>query len=519
MKIEVALLSVSDRTEIVELASQLVGMHVRILSTGGTTQVLQEGGVPVTPVSEYTGFPEILEGRVKTLHPRIHAGILARQDLSGHRKVLLQHQISAIGLVVVNLYPFARTVAREGVTLQEAIEQIDIGGPTLIRAAAKNFQHVTVLVDPSDYSEVVAEMRGDDIQTRETTRWRLARKAFQHTAVYDAAISGYLERIGEEEAILPEVMVLRLEAAQTLRYGENPHQRAGLYRLQSSSDSLVTARQKQGKQLSFNNYLDLEAAWSLCGEFQGPFCAIMKHTNPCGAAVGIAPSDAYQKALACDPVSAFGSVIGFNREVDGEAAKLVSALFVEAVIAPGYEPGALKIFSRKKNLRVMEIGPAAKGQKEPPKNEFDFKKISGGFLVQERDRHPIRQDDLKVPTRRAPSEEEIQDLLFAWSVCKHVKSNAIVLARQGQVVGIGAGQMSRVDSVRLAAQKAQLSLAGCVMASDAFFPFRDGLDEAARIGVKAVIQPGGSVRDEEVVAAADEQDVAMAFTGVRHFKH
>lgn len=519
MKIEVALLSVSDRTGIVELARQLVEMQVRLLSTGGTAQVLQEGGIPVTPVSEYTGFPEILEGRVKTLHPRIHAGILARQDLPRHRKVLLQHQISAIGLVVVNLYPFAQTVAREGVTLQEAVEQIDIGGPTLIRAAAKNFQHVTVLVDPSDYSEVVAEMRGGGIQTRESTRWRLARRAFQHTSVYDAAISSYLEGIGEQEQVLPEVMVLRLEAAQTLRYGENPHQRAGLYRLQSSSDGLVMARQKQGKQLSFNNYLDLHAAWSLCGEFQSPFCAIVKHTNPCGAAEGIGLSDAYEKALACDPVSAFGSVIGFNREVDGAAAKLVSGLFVEAVIAPSYEVEAVEIFSRKKNLRVMEIGTAAGKRKESPQNEFDFKKISGGFLVQEWDRHSIRQAELKVATRRPPSEEEIKDLLFAWSVCKHVKSNAIVLARHRQVVGIGAGQMSRVDSVRLAAQKAQLSLAGCVMASDAFFPFRDGLDEAARIGVKAVIQPGGSVRDKEVVAAADEHDVAMVFTGVRHFKH
>ena len=519
MKIEMALLSVSDRTGILELARQLAEMQVRILSTGGTAQVLQKGGVSVIPVSEYTGFPEILEGRVKTLHPRIHGGILARPGLEEDRNVLLKHKISNIGLIVVNLYPFARTVAEKGVTLEEAVEQIDIGGPTLIRAAAKNFRYVTVLVDPSDYGEVTAEMRSGGVQTQETTRWRLARKAFQHTAAYDAGISSYLEGIGEEKQALPSAMVLSLKIAQVLRYGENPHQRAGLYRLQPWGEGLVTARQKQGKQLSFNNYLDLDAAWRLCCEFQDPFCAIVKHTNPCGAAEGTTALDAYQRALACDPVSAFGSIIGFNREVDAAAAEAIGALFVEAVIAPGYRTEALEIFSRKKNLRIMEMGQAKEEPKRFSGEEFDFRKISGGFLVQDRDQHWIRQEDLKVVTRRAPSEEEIKDLLFAWNVCKHVKSNAIVFARHAQVVGVGAGQMSRVDSVRLAARKAQLPLGECVMASDAFFPFRDGLEEAAGVGVKAVIQPGGSVRDEEVIAAADEFGVTMMFTGIRHFKH
>ena len=515
MRIESAILSVSDRAGLIELGRSLTEMKVKILSTGGTGRALQEAGIPVTSVSDYTGFPEILDGRVKTLHPRIHAGILARRDLPEHQGVLERQGILPIGLVVVNLYPFVQTIAREDVTLEEAIEQIDIGGPTLIRASAKNFRDVTVVVDPSDYANLVTELRAGDNQTEEATRWQLARKAFQHTATYDATISTYLEGIHAEKKILPSVISLDLVSEQRLRYGENSHQQAEVYRLRNSSGaSLVAAKQHQGKKLSFNNYMDLEAVWGLCSEFDRPFCAIVKHTNPCGAALGVDPAEAYQKALACDPVSAFGSIVGFNCQVDKVTAEKLSELFVEAVIAPGYQAEALEIFAKKKNLRVMEMETRVSEEKE-----FDFRKISGGFLVQEADHGSIRAKELKIVTRRTPGEAEIEDLLFAWKVCKHVKSNAIVYGHQRQTIGIGAGQMSRVDSVRLGAQKAQLPLSGCVMASDAFFPFRDGLDEAARVGVRAVIQPGGSIRDEEIIRAADEHDIAMVFTGVRHFKH
>lgn len=515
MRIEAAILSVSDRTGLIELGRDLMDMNVKILSTGGTAGALRGAGISVSEVSHYTGFPEVLDGRVKTLHPRIHAGILARRELPEHRQVLEEQDIMPIGLVVVNLYPFIQTIEKEGVTLEEAIEQIDIGGPALIRSSAKNFRHVTVVVDPSDYSSVVAEMKSAEGGTSESTRWQLARKAFRHTAAYDSAISAHLEGIGVENEGLPPVISINLVGEQGLRYGENPHQRAGLYRVGSPpADSLVSARQHQGKKLSFNNYMDLQAAWSLCCEFRQPFCAIIKHTNPCGAARGEGEAEAYQKALACDPVSAFGSVLGFTCPVDGPTAEKISELFVEAVIAPGYEADAFEIFATKKNLRVMEMSVTTAQTKE-----FDFKKISGGFLVQESDHAAVQREELKVVTRREPEEGEVEDLLFAWTVCKHVKSNAIVYARQGQTIGIGAGQMSRVDSVRLGAQKAQLSLAGCAMASDAFFPFRDGLDEAARAGVRAVIQPGGSIRDEEAIDAADEHGMAMVFTGIRHFRH
>ncbi|MGH9341659.1 MAG: bifunctional phosphoribosylaminoimidazolecarboxamide formyltransferase/IMP cyclohydrolase [Acidobacteriota bacterium] len=520
MKIEVALISVSNRDGIVEFARRLHDLGIRILSTGGTGQTLKDAGVPVIPVSEYTGFPEILDGRVKTLHPRVHAGILARHDDPQHQRTLQEHQISPIGLVVVNLYPFSRTVEQKGVTIEEAFEQIDIGGPALVRASAKNFQHVTVVVDPTDYVGVVAELKVHGNETREETRLGLARKAFRHTAGYDAAITAYLDRLAHQEEGLPAALHLGLKREAVLRYGENPHQRAALYRDQfSPAAGLVGSRQLQGKKLSFNNYIDLDAAWSLCREFGDPFCAIIKHTNPSGAATGAVLKESYRKALDCDPVSAFGSVIGFNREVDVETAEEMGSLFVEAVIAPGFTLQALEVFERKKNMRLMQVVDASAEAGAELSSMLDLKHISGGFLLQDKDQFFIGQNDVKSVTREKPSQKQMDDLLFAWKVCKHVKSNAIVLAQGGQTVGVGAGQMSRVDSVRLAVQKAQLALEGAVLASDAFFPFRDGIDEAAQAGIKAVIQPGGSVRDEEVIRAADEHGLAMVFTGIRHFKH
>ncbi|MBI4445680.1 MAG: bifunctional phosphoribosylaminoimidazolecarboxamide formyltransferase/IMP cyclohydrolase [Acidobacteria bacterium] len=517
MKLQTALISVSDRGGLAELGKALVDMGVKILSTGGTGQALVSAGIPIVPISEYTGSPEILDGRVKTLHPRIHGGILARLDLPPHRSTLQEHAIDPIGLVVVNLYPFRRTVAREGVSLEEAVEQIDIGGPTLIRSAAKNYKHTAPVVDPSDYSMVISELKANSCELREETRRRLARKAFQHTASYDAAISNYFEKLVAPAQEHPGGLSFSLTRLSTLRYGENPHQRGALYAPHSEMPSgVVGARQLQGKELSFNNYLDLHAAWALCGEFDQPFCVIIKHNNPCGAALGDSAESAYRKAWACDPVSAFGSVIGFNRTVDGNAAAAMSNLFIEAIIAPAYDESALKLLAAKKNLRVMQGNPGAGSSFL---EEVDVKKISGGFLVQDLDRYRLRRPDLKPVTRRTAAESELNDLIFAWTICKHVKSNAIVFAREAQTLGIGAGQMSRVDSVRIATQKAQSSLQGAVMASDAFFPFRDGIDEAAKAGIRSVIQPGGSVRDDEVIRAADEHDMAMVFTGIRHFKH
>jgi phosphoribosylaminoimidazolecarboxamide formyltransferase/IMP cyclohydrolase len=514
MKTETALISVSNKHGVVDLARQLTALGIRILSTGGTARTLKAEGIPVTRVSEYTGFPEILDGRVKTLHPKIHGGILARHDDEGHRSVLEQQGILPIGLVVVNLYPFVETISKEGVTREEAIEQIDIGGPSMIRAAAKNLQSVTVVVDPADYGAVTAELNENACCTTAATRLRLAGKAFEHTAAYDTAISEYFATITGSQESVPAAMHLNLTRQATLRYGENPHQKAAIYRQGTPPQGLAAARQLQGKELSFNNYLDLESTWSLCQEFQAPFCAIIKHTNPCGASCAGTLAEAYRRALACDPVAAFGSVIGFNRCVDRETAEEMSSLFVEAVIAPSYDKEALEVFGEKKGLRVMEMGVGARAVAQ-----MDFKKISGGFLVQDKDLAVADEGAIKTVTSRSASEVELRDLLFAMRICKHVKSNAIVYARDEQTVGVGAGQMSRVDSARLAAQKARLPLAGCVMASDAFFPFRDGIDEAAKAGVTAVIQPGGSVRDEEVVQAANEHGMAMLFTGMRHFKH
>lgn len=517
MKIDYALVSVSNKEGVVELGRELRALEINILSTGGTAKTLEAAGIPVIRVSQHTGFPEILGGRVKTLHPRIHAGILARFSDPEHLRVLKENEIPPIPLVVVNLYPFQQTVAREGTTYAEAIEQIDIGGPSMIRAAAKNHENVTVVVDPSDYPALVEELKARHGEISWPTRLPLARKAFAHTAAYDAAIAEYLNRVLAKEMELPLSIGLDLVQKQVLRYGENPHQRGGLFsQRHAPGKGLAGALQRHGKTLSFNNYLDLEAAWRLAWEFSDPFCAIIKHTNPCGAAAAATLAEAYARAYECDPVSAFGSVIGFNHPVDRATAEALGSLFVEAVIAPGYEPGALELLTEKKNLRIMEMDFQAAAEDSM---DMDFKKISGGFVVQDRDSHRISREQLKTVTQRAPSEEEMDDLLFAWRVCKHVKSNAIVYAKGGQIRGVGAGQMSRVDSVRLGAQKAQLSLENCVVASDAFFPFRDGIDEAARNGARAIIQPGGSLRDEEGIKAADEHGMAMVFTGIRHFKH
>ena len=517
MRIEFALLSVSDKEGLIEFARGLAQAGIQLLSTGGTGKALETAGIPYRKVSDHTGFPEILDGRVKTLHPKIHGGILARHDDPEHSATLARHDIPPIGLVAVNLYPFSRTVRKAGVTVEEAIENIDIGGPTLIRAAAKNHAHVAVVVDPGDYPRVLAQLAVNQGVLRPEARRELARKAFHHTAGYDAAIGSYFDRIAEDGDGLPPAINLALTRVSTLRYGENPHQRAAVYRPQfQPPGGIVAAEQKHGKQLSFNNYLDLEAAWALASEFQDTACVIVKHTNPCGVALGISPREAYEKALACDPVSAFGSIVAFNRTVDEASAEEVEKLFVEAIVAPAYSAEALEILSRKKNLRIMVMPPEATAD---ALGDLDFKRISGGILAQDRDAYYLREADLRVVTKRAPTEEEVRDLLFAWVVCKHVKSNAIVYARERGTLGVGAGQMSRVDSARIAAEKAQSPLSGSVMASDAFFPFRDGLDAAAQHGIRAVIQPGGSVRDDEVVRAADEHDMAMVFTGIRHFRH
>ncbi len=513
MAIRTALVSVSDKTGLVEFCRQLSQQGVQILSTGGTAKALEQQGIPVVPVSQYTGSPEILDGRVKTLHPKIHGGILAIRSNPEHVKTMEEQGIQAIDMVVVNLYPFVRTIQTPGVTIEEAIEQIDIGGPSMIRSAAKNHRDVTVVVDPADYPAVIAQMKAQNGATTETDRRRLAQKAFEHTSSYDAAIAAYFASQAQTAEELPAAMAMNLTRAATLRYGENPHQRAALYR-EGSPSGLVAARQIQGKQLSFNNYIDLEAASSLAAEFEEPFCAIIKHTNPCGSAIGATLAVAYTQALECDPVAAYGSVIGVNQELDGATAEKMSSLFIEAIIAPAFSDDALRIFSAKKNLRIMVL-PRREGERP----DYDFKRISGGFLVQDRDRFYIGEKDLRTVTTRSPEPNEIVDLLFAWRICKHVKSNAILYAKDGRSLGVGAGQMSRVDSARVAVTKARFPLAGAVMASDAYFPFRDGIDEAAAAGIRAVIQPGGSVRDEEVIQAANEHRMAMVFTGVRHFKH
>jgi phosphoribosylaminoimidazolecarboxamide formyltransferase/IMP cyclohydrolase len=506
-----ALISVTDKTGVVEFAGGLRDLGVEIISTGGTARALQEGGVAVREVSEVTGFPEMLDGRLKTINPRIAGGVLAIRGNPEHMQALAEHKIPAIDMVVVNLYAFEKVAAKKGAHMAELIENIDIGGPTLIRAAAKNYQDVAVATSPEDYAVILQELHERKGELSEPTLWRLAQKAFALTAAYDRAISTRLARVGaEEESGLPAFLDIRAPRALDLRYGENPHQSAALYT--NRRGGIAGAEQLQGKELSYNNLVDLDAAWQLIHEFDQPASAIIKHTNPCGCAEAATLAESYRQAFEADPVSAFGGVLAFNRRLDEETAREISKTFIEAIAAPDYDAGARGVLAGKKNLRMLKVDPA-------PADEPVVKSISGGYLVQTADTHRLDRAQCQVKTERAPSEEEWRALLFGWKVCKHVKSNAIVYARDGQTVSVGAGQMSRVDSVKVGAMKAVLPLKGTVLASDAFFPFPDGVEEAAKHGITAVIQPGGSVRDDEVVAAANRLGLAMVFTGVRHFRH
>jgi phosphoribosylaminoimidazolecarboxamide formyltransferase/IMP cyclohydrolase len=523
MAVERALISVFDKTGIVEFARRLAALHIKILSTGGTAKLLREAGVAVHDVAEFTGWPEMLGGRVKTLHPKVHGGLLFRRNHAEDQKQAAEHAIAPIDLVAVNLYPFEATAARAGLTAEELIENIDIGGPAMLRSAAKNFESVTVVTDPRDYDRVAAELES----SRETSlgmRLELAQKVYATTSRYDGRITMELERLSAAagrvelgtKPLLPERVHLALRRQQELRYGENPHQAGALYvPADRVPEGLAAAKQLQGKELSYNNFVDLEAARSLAGEFQRPAAVIIKHNNPCGAAEQEALLDAYLKAYACDPVSAFGGVLAFNRVVDAATAGEVAKLFVECIVAPGFADEAKEIFAAKKNLRLLEL-PA--GGLEPDR-ELQLKRILGGMLVQQPDLGALSDNELRTVTKCAPSPEEVRTMRFAWKVAKHVKSNAIVFAKEGATLGVGAGQMSRVDSVRIAVMKAQSPLQGSVVASDAFFPFPDGVEEAAKAGAVAVIQPGGSVRDNEVIAAADRLGLAMVFTGMRHFLH
>jgi len=513
-----ALISVSDKNGVVDFARALVELGYRILSTGGTAGMLGDAGVPVTEVALHTGFPEMLDGRVKTLHPRVHGGLLARRDLPDHMSALARHGIDPIDVLAVNLYPFERTVARRDCSFGDAVENIDVGGPAMLRAGAKNHASVAVLVDPADYPGVIDELRQHG-RVGSTTRFALAKKVFAHTAHYDGAIAAYLSALDANGSRLPFPQFLSRQwvKMQDLRYGENPHQQAALFRDGSvGAGLLATMRQLQGKELSYNNIADADAAWECVRGFDVPACAIVKHANPCGVAVAEGPAAAYALAFRTDPTSAFGGIIAFNRPLDAAAAEAVAHQFAEVVIAPAFDPGARTVFAAKQNLRLLEIAPGDAA------NDYDFKRIGGGLLVQTPDLHRLAAGDLKVVTRRAPSAAETADLMFAFAVAKFVKSNTIVFARGGATLGIGAGQMSRIDSARIAAIKAGeagLALTGAAAASDAFFPFRDGLDAVADAGARCVIQPGGSVRDAEIIAAADERDIAMVFCGVRHFRH
>ena len=520
-----ALISVSDTTGVVELARELAGLGIGLLSTGGTAKLLAAAGLNVTEVAEHTGFAEMLDGRVKTLHPTIHGGLLARRDSAEHMAALAQHGIATIDLLVVNLYPFEATVANADCTLADAIENIDIGGPAMVRSAAKNWNHVAVLTDASQYAGVVAELKASGAVS-EATRFALAVAAFDRIAQYDGAISDYLSSLAgpsdgvPERGEFPKQINGRHVKLQDLRYGENPHQRAAFYRdLVPAPGSLVTATQLQGKELSYNNIADADAAWECVKGFDVPACVIVKHANPCGVAIAESAGAAYAKALKTDPTSAFGGIIAFNREVDRTCAEHVAKQFVEVLIAPSFSAEALAVFAAKANVRVLQIALPPAGQAG---NTFDLKRVGSGLLMQSADTHEIAASDLKVVTTKAPTAEQTSDLLFAWKVAKFVKSNAIVYCAGGMTLGVGAGQMSRLDSARIASIKAEaagLSLVGTVVASDAFFPFRDGLDVVLDAGASCVIQPGGSMRDAEVIAAANERGVAMVFTGVRHFRH
>jgi phosphoribosylaminoimidazolecarboxamide formyltransferase/IMP cyclohydrolase len=542
-KIKRALISVSDKTGIVGFAAMLASFGVEIISTGGTAKAIREEGLNVTDVSEVTGFPEMMDGRVKTLHPMVHGAFLALRDNDEHLAAMKSHNIEPIDLVVVNLYPFEQTVAREGVTLGEAVENIDIGGPAMIRSASKNWRDVAVVTDPALYDDIGEEMKKTGGSLSLETRSRLAALAYTRTASYDLAISSYLakqlpdedleyleplnplqnlvfietdvEESVEDAGAFDEYRSIELVRVASLRYGENPHQKAALYTT-GEPGGIAGASQLHGKEMSFNNYVDAEAAWNLVRDFDERAAAIIKHTNPAGVGVGESNEEAYRRALATDPVSAFGGIVAFNREVDAVVAQSVNEVFTEVVIAPGYHPDAVEIFKTKKNLRVLQVDAAARAP------GLEYKQISGGMLVQEKDLYKVTEKDLTFAGEKKPSEAEVRAMLLAWKVCKHVKSNAIVFADEYRTIGVGAGQMNRVDSVRIAALRAErfgLPLKGSVVASDAFFPFRDNVDEAAKFGVSAIIQPGGSMRDEESIAAANEHGIAMVFTGYRHFKH
>ncbi|QQS41031.1 MAG: bifunctional phosphoribosylaminoimidazolecarboxamide formyltransferase/IMP cyclohydrolase [Acidobacteriota bacterium] len=553
-KIRRALISVSDKKGVTEFAAKLAGFGVELVSTGGTAKAIKEAGIEVKEVSELTGFPEMMDGRVKTLHPRVHGALLAVRDKDDHVSAMEEHGIVPIDMVVINLYPFEKTIEREGVSVPEAVEQIDIGGPAMIRSASKNWRDVAVVTDSRLYPDLITELEKNDGSLSIETRQRLAALAFTRTSHYDLAISSYLadqlgnddldylepfnpfgnlafieidemeafedhegavaDESGDEEEGMPDGFGLVFSKSADLRYGENPHQRAAIYS-ENGGGGIANAEQLQGKEMSFNNYVDAEAAWRLVRDFEHRAVAIIKHTNPSGVGLGATNIEAYKRALETDPVSAFGGIVAANREIDGETAEEISKIFTEVVIAPSFSGDALEAFSKKKNVRVLRI-------EEGEPEAYEYKQISGGFLVQDQDLLTVKANDLKVVSKRQPTDDEVAAMLFAWTVCKHVKSNAIVFANNGQTVGVGAGQMNRVDSVRIAAMRAErtdLKIEGSVLASDAFFPFRDNVDEAAKIGIKAIIQPGGSMRDEESIAAADEHGIAMVFTGYRHFKH
>ncbi len=513
-----ALISVSDKTGIADFARGLADMGVELLSTGGTYRLLEENGIPVTEISAYTGFPEMMDGRVKTLHPKVHGGILARRGIDD--AVMAEHGIEPIDMVVVNLYPFEQTVAKPDCTLEDAVENIDIGGPTMVRAAAKNHRHVTIVVNAGDYPCILEEMQGNSGEISYKTRFDLAIRAYEHTAAYDGAIANHFGKLvdGGSEAF-PRTFSTQFHRVQEMRYGENPHQAAAFYREAVPAETgIATAQQLQGKALSYNNVADTDAALECVKNFDVPACVIVKHANPCGVAIADDIHEAYQRAFATDPESAFGGIIAFNRELDAAtAAAIIERQFVEVIIAPTVSQEALAATAAKENVRVLSCG--AWSDATPA---LDYKRVNGGLLVQDRDLGMVSEAELKVVSARQPTAEQMRDLLFAWKVAKFVKSNAIVYAANGQTIGVGAGQMSRVNSARIAAIKAEhagLQVKGSVMASDAFFPFRDGIDNAAAVGISAVIQPGGSIRDEEVIAAADEHDMAMVFTGMRHFRH
>jgi len=516
-KIQRAILSVTDKTGLVDFARRLSAMGVELISTGGTAKLLRDSGIAVKDISDLTGFPEMLDGRVKTLHPKVHGGILHMRSKPEHRAAVAEHGIPPIDMVVVNLYAFEKTAAKPGAKFEDIIENIDIGGPSMVRSAAKNFQDVAIVTSPADYDAIAQEMESSGGSVSVPTKWRLAQKAFATTAAYDSAIASTLERIAAPEDEpgasadgFPQTLRLSFHKAMDLRYGENPHQKAALYS-DGSGKGIANGKQLQGKELSYNNIVDLQAAWDLAQEFDETVCAIIKHTNPCGTAVASTLAEAYKRALECDPISAFGGVIGVNRTIDRDTASEMAKLFVEAIAAHGFDEDARQIFSAKKNLRLVEVAPG--------EQKWVLKNVSGGVLLQDNDVRPLAEADLKVVSDRKPTEQEMRDLLFAWKVCKHVKSNAILYARNGQTTGVGAGQMSRVDSAKIGAMKSVLGIPGSVAASDAFFPFPDGVEEIAKAGATAIIQPGGSVRDQEVIDTANRLGLAMVLTGVRHFRH